>query len=207
MDKRTAIRTSKYEVIDAGKLKFDVKNYCKHNKIRQCDFYDEIGIGKSPLSNAVHTAENNADNIDFSRYEKCEEYGYIQKVFLMGICSYAGLNIDDYIVKEKVIIEASSATDKKNIEQDVIINFYSKAILKELNHIGKAINSMKEWQVGIQNTSVSLSHIDEKLDTLIDTMNALGRVEAQNMEYLKNIADGIQTMNDKYNKPSAYIRK
>ena len=101
MDKRTAIRTSKYEVIDAGKLKFDVKNYCKNNGTRQCDFYDEIGIGKSPLTNAVHTAKRNTSNIDFSRYEKCEEYGYIQRVFLMGICSYAGLNIDDYIVKEK----------------------------------------------------------------------------------------------------------
>lgn len=206
MDKRTAIRTSKYEVIDAGKLKFDVKSYCEHNRIRQCDFYDEIGIGKSPLSNAVHTAENNTSNIDFSRYEKCEQYGYIQKIFLIGICNHAGLNIDDYIVKEKAIFETSPATDKKDIEQ-VAINFYSKAILQELHYMGKAIKSMKEWQVGIQNTSISLSHIDKKLDTLIDAINTLGKVEAQNMEYLKNVADGIQTMNDKYNKPSAYIRK
>ena len=206
MDKRTAIRTSKYEVIDAGKLKFDVKNYCKNNGTRQCDFYDEIGIGKSPLTNAVHTAKRNTSNIDFSRYEKCEEYGYIQRVFLMGICSYAGLNIDDYIVKEKAIFETSPATDKKDIEQ-VAINFCGKAILQELNYMGKTINSMKEWQVGIQNTSVSLCHIDKKLDTLIDAINTLGKVAAQNMEYLKNIADGIQTMNDKYNKPSAYIRK
>lgn len=66
---------------------------------------------------------------------------------------------------------------------------------------------MKEWQIGIQNTSVCLSKINDKIDTLIDAINTLGKVEAQNMEYLQKTANGIQTMNDKYNKPSAYIRK
>lgn len=128
MDKRTAIRTSKYEIIDAGKLKFDVKSYCEHNKIRQCDFYDDLGIGKSPISNAVRTAEKNVSNIDFSRYEKCEEYGYIQKIFLTGICSYAGLNMNDYIVKRKETIKPFSNVDKNDTEQDTS-NFCSKAML------------------------------------------------------------------------------
>ena len=47
----------------------------------------------------------------------------------------------------------------------------------------------------------------EKLDELITTINKLGNIQMQNMEYLKSIKDGIQTMNDKYNKPSAYIRR
>lgn len=47
----------------------------------------------------------------------------------------------------------------------------------------------------------------QKLDELIVAINKLGNIEMQNMEYLKNVSDGIQTMNDKYNKPSAYIRK
>ena len=214
MDKRTAIRTSKYEVIDAGKLKFDVKNYCKRNKIRQCDFYDEIGIGKSPLSNAVHTAENNASNIDFSRYEKCEEYGYIQKVFLIGICNYACLNIDDYIVKKK-----TNNKDKKSIkdvydgmsqvEKDIMsIDVKVGGIL---NVLCKANGKFEDECLLQENRDESLSRyfleVDKRVDALNEAVRTICKIEAQNMEYLKSIADGIQIMNDKYNKPSAYIRK
>lgn len=46
-----------------------------------------------------------------------------------------------------------------------------------------------------------------KIDELIMNINKLGNIQMQNMEYLKDIKDGIQTMNDKYNKPSAYIRR
>ena len=80
-------------------------------------------------------------------------------------------------------------------------------MLQELHYIGQSVKEMKEWQISIQNTSVCLSKINDKIDTLIDAINTLGKVEAQNMEYLQKTANGIQTMNDKYNKPSAYIRK
>ena len=47
----------------------------------------------------------------------------------------------------------------------------------------------------------------EAMQILADKVDALGKAQVQCMEHLKSIADGIQTMNDKYNKPSAYIRK
>ena len=50
----------------------------------------------------------------------------------------------------------------------------------------------------IQNLSICLSHIENKLDKLIEAINTLGRVDAQNMEYLKNISDGIYMMNEKW---------
>ena len=50
----------------------------------------------------------------------------------------------------------------------------------------------------IQNLSICLSHIENKLDKLIEAISTLGRVDAQNMEYLKNISDGIRMMNEKW---------
>ena len=49
--------------------------------------------------------------------------------------------------------------------------------------------------------------VDKRIDALDEAVRTICKIEAQNMEYLKSIADGIQIMNDKYNKPSAYIRK
>ena len=50
----------------------------------------------------------------------------------------------------------------------------------------------------IQNLSICLSHIENKLDKLIEAINTLGKVDTQNMEYLKNISDGIHMMNEKW---------
>ena len=50
----------------------------------------------------------------------------------------------------------------------------------------------------IQNLSICLSHIENKLDKLIEAINTLGKVNIQNMEYLKNISDGIHMMNEKW---------
>ena len=66
--------------------------------------------------------------------------------------------------------------------------------------------SDKETEEHIENALCGRMTL-QKLDELMVTINKLGNIEMQNMEYLKKIADGIQTMNDKYNKPSAYIRK
>ena len=50
----------------------------------------------------------------------------------------------------------------------------------------------------IQNLSICLSHIENKLDKLIEAINTIGKVDTQNMEYLKNISDGIHMMNEKW---------
>lgn len=50
----------------------------------------------------------------------------------------------------------------------------------------------------IQNLSICLSHIENKLDKLIEAVNTLGKVDTQNMEYLKNISDGIHMINEKW---------
>ena len=70
-------------------------------------------------------------------------------------------------------------------------------IPKKIEKVEDAMQSCTEVK-DIQNLSICLSHIENKLDKLIEAINTLGKVDTQNMEYLKNISDGIHMMNEKW---------
>lgn len=72
-----------------------------------------------------------------------------------------------------------------------------KYIPKKIEKVEDAMQSCTEVK-DIQNLSICLSHIENKLDKLIEAVNTLGKVDTQNMEYLKNISDGIRMMNEKW---------
>ena len=102
----------------------------------------------------------------------------MQKVYFNAICGMYGLNAEDYIVK--------------------------------LKDNGKPANTNAVASVVSADIDARLKAIEDKLENinqLVEFVKTLGNIETQNMEYLKKIADGIQTMNDKYNKPSAYLRR
>lgn len=72
-----------------------------------------------------------------------------------------------------------------------------KYIPKKKEQVEETMQSCTEVK-DIQNLSICLSHIENKLDKLIEAINTLGKVDTQNMEYLKNISDGIHMMNEKW---------
>lgn len=72
-----------------------------------------------------------------------------------------------------------------------------KYIPKKKEKVEETMQSCTEVK-DIQNLSICLSHIENKLDKLIEAINTLGKVNIQNMEYLKNISDGIHMMNEKW---------
>ena len=136
------------------------------------------GMSESTISNSKNNANRGARGIDLSLYEDCQQYGVMQKVYFNAICSMYGLNAEDYIVK--------------------------------LKDNGKPANTNTVASVASADIDARLKAIEDKLENinqLVEFVKTLGNIETQNMEYLKKIADGIQTMNDKYNKPSAYLRK
>ena len=140
---------------------------------------DEYGIGNYVFGNSIEAFKRyvSAGKIDIKEYEYCEKYGLLAPFRFKCLCECFGLNEDDYRIKKRQNNE-SCADDKPDKHQE------------EVNAC--ACDNQK---------------VIDKLDELITTINKLGNIQMQNMEYLKSIKDGIQTMNDKYNKPSAYIRR
>ena len=173
-------RISTYIVLDHNKFNNDVYR-------ANSDMKDGIsvarrllvnGMSESTISNSKNNANRGARGIDLSLYEDCQQYGVMQKVYFNAICSMYGLNAEDYIVK--------------------------------LKDNGKPANTNTVASVASADIDARLKAIEDKLENinqLVEFVKTLGNIETQNMEYLKKIADGIQTMNDKYNKPSAYLRK
>lgn len=112
----------------------------------------------------------------------------INALYFDKICSIYSLNKDDYIVKkkEKCVVnrEVSELRNLQGLERDVAF-----------------------IRVKTDAMCIEIHEISGKIDKLTEYMSSLGRIDLESIEYLKKIADGIKTMNDKYNKPSAYLRK
>lgn len=173
-------KVSNYIVLDHNKFNNDVYR-------ANSDMKDGMSVGRrllvngmcdSTISNSKFNAGRGTGGIDLSLYEDCQQYGVMQKVYFNAICGMYGLNAEDYIVK--------------------------------LKDNGKPANTNAVASVVNADIDARLKAIEDKLENinqLVEFVKALGNIETQNMEYLKKIADGIQTMNDKYNKPSAYLRK
>lgn len=200
----------------AGCVFIDVEKLMTDIKVANVKFNDGISpsgrLGTIGLSfSTFHDAKKNSQiQYVINDYPSYDGYGVMKIFKFNAICDLFKLKKDKYIpkkielpikVNDKPVYATKGCLDVNND------NIRLRILLEDVSCIKKDLNEFKEYKYGIQNSSVCLSHIDNKLDTLIKAINTLGKVEAQNMEYLKNIADGIQTMNDKYNKPSAYIRK
>ena len=173
-------KISAYIVLNHNKFNNDVYR-------ANSDMKDGISVGRrllvngmsdSTISNSKFNANRGTGGIDLSLYENCQQYGVMQKVYFNTICGMYGLNAEDYIVK--------------------------------LKDNGKPANTNTVASVVSADIDARLKAIEDKLENinqLVEFVKVLGNIETQNMEYLKKIADGIQTMNDKYNKPSAYLRR
>ena len=140
---------------------------------------NEYGLGDYVLGNSRETFSRHfgAGKVNIEEYEHCEQYGLLAPFRFKGLCDCFGLNADDYKVNKREKNEACA--------------------------VDKTYNQQKE----VNACACDNKKVIDKIDELITTINKLGNIQMQNMEYLKSIKDGIQTMNDKYNKPSAYIRR
>ena len=199
----------RYSVIDFGRFDKDIK---KANS----EFSDGLGysvrIQNAGIAPSTYlTAKINAKDTDFSEYEHCEQYGIIQTVYFNVICNTFNLNRNAYIVKKKPVTAEIKETEVADISIDVIkksIDYISNILLGMscdfASRIGK-VNTELSTQGGIQENI--LNDMVNCFASLNSKINDIGKIQVQNMEYLKQISEGIQKINDKYNKPSAYIRK
>ena len=169
-----------YVVLDYNKFYNDVRdaNFNMKDGVSVSRRLVANGMSESTISNSKFNAGRGTGDINLSLYENCQKYGIMQKVYFNAICGMYGLNAEDYIIK--------------------------------LKDNGKPANTNAVASVVSADIDARLKAIEDKLENinqLVEFVKALGNIGTQNMEYLKKIADGIQTMNDKYNKPSAYLRR
>ena len=109
----------------------------------------------------------------------------------------SGLNYEDYVVKKKQIkkLNAITAAELLSGEDKPEINIYDKIdeiIMQLENGSGIQENTLNDMVMGISSLASRVSNIN----TLIESV---GRIQAQNMEYLKEIKDGIEKLNEKWN--------
>lgn len=193
-------RNYKYEIIDAFKLGKDLADYCKKRKIFQKDFFNQLGISSNTINNSVNNISQGKatrDGINLDDYEYCIKYGMMQMSYLKSICMMSGLNYEDYVVKKKQIkkLNAITAAELLSGEDKPEINIYDKIdeiIMQLENGSGIQENTLNDMVMGISSLASRVSNIN----TLIESV---GRIQAQNMEYLKEIKDGIEKLNEKWN--------
>ena len=90
---------------------------------------------------------------------------------------------ENYGLMQKTYLSAICSTARLNTE-DYICK--EKETVNKLNSI-----SAKDLVEG--------NYHGAKIDDIISAIEALGRIQVQNMEYLKGIKDGIEKLNEKWN--------
>lgn len=200
---------AKYELIDIAKFEEDVKRYVGLNDEKLYKFFNEIGLSDSVFSNARQNFKRGTGKFDISEYEEYDSFGVIQRVYLNLICNKASINIDDYICKKK-----TTETPTQQVISDIDMDFKNIVVagLKSVNECNKTIVSLipditeliSKNNDGIARLIASLVKVEYQNRDILASISS--DIKAQG-EKLDKIASGIQTMNDKYNKPSAYIRK
>lgn len=160
-------------LIDAAKINKDVHDFCVRNGIKIQEFYDSIGIGTATIYNTVRNAEQNTIGVDFSEYEFCEKFGLISDMCLKLICLRMGKDESEYIAKKKPK-ELKAVTAAELLAEDTTAEDIRNDMLQGFASVVRYIC---------------------ELGTLIEK---LGKIQAQNMEYLLQIKDGIEKLNDKW---------
>lgn len=200
---------SKYELINIIKFEADIKYYAKTHNLSLTKFFNSIYLSDSVFSNARQNFKRGTGKFNVSNYEERDGFGVIQTLHLNAICDKAGLNIDDYICKKKLIEDPKQDVlneidmDFKNIVVAGIndIRECNKTIISLIPDITKLISSNND---NITKLLASLVKVEYQNRDILASISS--DIKAQG-EKLDKIASGIQTINDKYNKPSAYIRK
>lgn len=199
-------RNYKYEIIDAFKLSKDLAYYCEKRKIFQKDFFYQLGISVSTISNSVNNitqGKAKRDGINLDDYEYCSKYGMMQVSYLKSICMEAGLNYEDYVVKKKQIKKLNAITAAELLSEDdkPEINIYDKIdkIIMQLENGNGIQENILNDMVTLSDMVKCISNLASKVNGITMLIESIGRIEVQNMEYLKEIKDGIEKLNEKWN--------
>lgn len=162
-----------YVLIDVDKLRKDVKSENKKigDGLTVSKRLDENGIGNAAFANAETKLSRDLKNkkIDMSKYEECGKPASMEHVRLNAICLLFNLNKDDYILKFK------SETEKKELRT-----------IKQFENI---VNEKNKKEI---------EEIKNKIAFLNDQVCLIGNVLVKNMEYLKEISERMQQLNDKW---------
>lgn len=161
-------------VVDAGKLDADIRYFCDRNQISIKNFYASIGMGTATINNIVRNAKTNTICADFGEYEFCEKFGIISDMCLKLICLKMGKCEEEYIAKKKKQTALKAVTASELLAEDSTTE-----------------NILNDMVQGFSNVVSTMRDIR----TLIEN---LCRIQTQNTEYLKDINDGIEKLNDKW---------
>lgn len=199
-----------YILFDYDKFTKDIKrvDFERNGKVNIGKILEgKLGISQSTLSNSIRNAKRGTGGFDLSLYDNDVEYGSMQRVYMLAICNEMGLNIDDYIAVEKPAQNANNLNDIDMDFKNIVV-----AGIKDIRECNKTITSIipditeliSKNNDGIARLLASLVKVEYQNRDILASISS--DIKAQG-EKLDKIASGIQTMNDKYNKPSAYIRK
>lgn len=209
-------------LINYDKLREDVNSANKSLKLKDgltlSKRLDRAHIGNAVFANSLTALERNKD-IDLTLYEDCDKKGLMSGLRFFALCNLFNLDSDEYILK----LKKKTANEIKSDESLEKLRKY----IKDKNLIDKFIEQVEKIYHSTTNTDMHtmqvLALLTEKADRLdqwyklfseqlcqIDSntyqikklnegVEKLGRIEAQNMEYLKEIKDGIEKLNEKWN--------
>ena len=192
-------------LIDADKLARDVRiaNDKSGNGMTIKERLRPLGISPSAISNSKRDLFSMGRDVVLVDYPENSGCGAIKQLYLTAICNEFGLVASNYIPQKKPQPqpEPQPQTESKPQELSLDVKKFYKDMLLHIGYIEGSIERINTRQRDSDNALI------EAMQSIADKVDDLGKVQMQCMEHLKSIADGIQTMNDKYNKPSAYIRK
>lgn len=175
MEKKSYKRnTTPTIVVDARKLDDHIRGFCAIKQISIKSFYESIGMSTATINNIIRNAETNTICADFCEYEFCEEFGIISDMCLKLICLKMGKDEKEYIAKKKKQTPIKSVTCAKRPAEDCTTE-----------------NLLNDMVLGFTNVISVMRDIRTHIETL-------GRAQAQSMEYLKEIKDGIDKLNEKW---------
>ena len=199
-----------YVLFDYNKFVNDIKrvDFERNGKVNLTKILEgKLGISQSTLSNSLRNAERGTGGFDLSLYDDSVKYGTMQRVYMLAICNEMGLSIDDYIAVKKPAQNSNNLNDIDMDFKNIVVaglksvNEYNKTIVSLIPDITELISKNND---GIARLIASLVKVEYQNRDILASISS--DIKAQG-EKLDKIASGIQTMNDKYNKPSAYIRK
>lgn len=187
---------NKYVVIDYYKLDRATKDanaeLKKKDGITLSERLEINYLPSTTIPNSRINANRYSDKSVFDEYEYCV-YGLMNALYLNKICEVFSLKPEDYMAKKK---------KKEDNESDLAEQAGQK--LRDLQGLEKDVAVIR---VKSDATFMMTQELLNQLIKITEHLEALGRVDLESVEQLKKISEGIKTMNDKYNKPSAYLRR
>lgn len=185
-----------YVLIDNNKLRKDVemRNREIGDGVALSERLDANGIGNAVFANAIAKFKRDcySKKIDVNRYEECEQPSMMPLIALNSLCLLFQLNKDDYILRFKSEIKSIKAITAK----DLVDGNYDGAKIDEIITNLEKGNGIQE---NILNDMVmGVSSLASRVSNITTLIESIGRMQAQNMEYLKEIKDGIEKLNEKW---------